>query len=102
MPEALKLDDVTPLVGTVFTIAFSDGTFELTLAAVEPHGTRSPRPAGPAFRTEPFSAVFLGPLSPILPQRTWDLAHPALGTRSVFLVPIGPKEGRMRYEAVFN
>ena len=102
MPEALKLDDVTPLVGTVFTIAFSDGTFELTLGAVERHGTRAVRPDLPGLPAEPFSAFFLGPLSPILPQRTWDLAHPALGTRPVFLVPIGPKEGRMRYEAVFN
>ncbi len=102
MPETLKLTDLAPLLGAVFTIAFSDGTFELTLAAVEPHGTRSPRPGDPSFRTEPFSAFFLGPLSPVLPQRTWDLAHPALGTRAVFLVPIGPHEGRMRYEAVFN
>lgn len=102
MPETLNLSDLTPLVGTVFTIAFSDGTFELTLGAVEPHGTRSPRPDAPACRTEPFSAVFLGPLSPVLPQRTWELAHPVLGAQPVFLVPIGPKGGRMRYEAVFN
>jgi len=25
-----------------------------------------------------------------------------LGTHEVFLVPLGPQEGRMRYEAVFN
>lgn len=102
MPETLKLSDITPLVGTAFTIAFPDGTFELTLGAVEAHGTRAPRPDVPEFRTTPFSAVFLGPLSPVLPQRTWELAHPTLGTHAVFLVPIGPREGRMRYEAVFN
>jgi hypothetical protein len=98
----LTLNDFTPLVGAVFTIVFSDGTFELTLAAVEPHGTRTARGDQPDLRTEPFSAVFLGPPSPVLPQRTWDLAHPALGTHAVFLVPLGPQGGRIRYEAVFN
>ena len=98
----LTLDDFTPLVGTAFTITFPDGVFELTLVAVEPLGTRAPRPDVPDFRTTPFSLVFLGPLAPILPQQTWDLAHPALGTHGIFLVPIGPGQGRMRYEAVFN
>ena len=102
MPETLALNDFTPLVGTVFTITFTDGTLELTLGAVEPQGTRAPRADAPDLRTEPFSLVFLGPLSPVLPQRAWDLAHPALGTHGIFLVPLGPAEGRMRYEAVFN
>jgi len=102
VPDTLALNDFTPLVGTVFTITFPDGTLELTLGAVEPQGRRAPRPDVPDFRTEPFSLVFVGPLAPILPQQTWELAHPALGTHAVFLVPLGPREGRMRYEAVFN
>lgn len=102
MAETLKLSDFTPLSGAVFTIEFSDGTFELTLATVEPLGARAARADQPDLRTEPFSLVFLGPLVPVLPQRTWDLAHPALGTHGIFLVPIGPSGGRMRYEAVFN
>jgi len=102
VPEPLKLSDFLPHVGTAFTIAFPDGTLELALGAVEPHGVRAPRPDVPELRTEPFSLVFLGPLRPVLPQRTWDLRHPVLGTQGVFLVPIGPAEGRMRYEAVFN
>jgi hypothetical protein len=92
----------TPYVGTVFSITFTDGTLEMTLGAVESHGSRAPRPDVPDLRTEPFSLVFLGPLRPVLPQRTWDLAHPALGSLGVFLVPLGPENGRMRYEAVFN
>ena len=91
-----------PHVGTIFIVAFPDGTLELTLGAVELHGTRAPRTDVPDLRTEPFSLVFLGPLRPVLPQRTWALAHPALGTLGVFLVPLGPKDGTMRYEAVFN
>lgn len=102
MTEALSISDFKPLVGAAFTIRFPDGTLELTLGAVEPHGTRAPRPDVPGLRTEPFSLVFLGPLAPVLPQRTWALEHPVLGTHEVFLVPLGPQEGRMRYEAVFN
>ena len=102
MPEPLKLADFLPHVGAAFTIAFPDGTLELTLGSVEPHGARAPRPDVPELRAEPFSLVFLGPLRPALPQRTWDLSHPALGTQAIFLVPLGPAEGRMRYEAVFN
>ena len=102
MTETLSISDFTPLVGAAFTIRFPDGTLELTLDAVEPRGVRAPRPEIPDLRTEPFSLVFLGPLHPVLPQQTWDLSHPALGARSIFLVPIGPKDGGMRYEAVFN
>lgn len=102
MPEPLNLADFLPHVGTTFAIVFTDGTLELTLSAVEPHGARAPRPDARALRAEPFSLVFLGPLRPVLPQRTWDLSHPALGTHGIFLVPIGPAEGRMRYEAVFS
>jgi len=100
--ETLSISDFAPLVGAAFTIRFPDGTLELTLDAVEPHGTRAPRLDVPALRTEPFSLVFLGPLAPVLPQRTWTLEHPALGAPEVFLVPLGPREDRMRYEAVFN
>jgi hypothetical protein len=102
LPETPTPASFTPHVGTVFTISFTDGTLALTLGVVEPHGTRAPRPDAPDLRTEPFSLLFLGPLRPVLPQRTWDLTHPVLGTLAVFLVPLGPENGRMRYEAVFN
>jgi hypothetical protein len=49
-----------------------------------------------------FSALFGGPLSVPLPQRTYRLRHAALGTFSVFLVPVG-RPARVRlYEAVCN
>ena len=102
MTDTLSISDFAPLVGAAFTIRFPDGTLELTLGAVEPHGTRAPRPDVPGLRTEPFSLVFLDPLSPVLPQRIWALEHSALGASEIFLVPLGPRDGRMRYEAVFN
>jgi len=102
LPESPTPATFTPHVGTVFEIAFTDGMLELTLESVASFGTRAPRPDVPDLRTEPFSLLFLGPLQPVLPQRTWDLAHPVLGVLATFVVPIGPMNGRMRYEAVFN
>ena len=102
MPQTLELEDFTPLVGATFMIRFPDGDLELTLAVVEPQESRAPRPDVRGFRVRPFSLVLLGPLRPVLPQRTWELSHPVLGTQAIFLVPLGPADGRMRYEAVFN
>lgn len=49
-----------------------------------------------------FSALFGGPLRLPLPQRTYRLQHAALGTFSVFLVPVGRPGKERFYEAVFN
>jgi hypothetical protein len=102
LAETLSISDFMPHAGTVFTIRFTDGILELTLGSVEPQGTRGPRPDVPELRTEPFSITFLGPLALVLPQRIWALEHPSLGALEIFLVPLGPRDGRMRYEAVFN
>ena len=53
-------------------------------------------------RRAPFSIVFRGPATPILPQRIYRLDHPGIGPFEIFLVPIGPDEAGMRYEAVFT
>ena len=49
----------------------------------------------------PFSLVFRGPLEPILPQQIYRFEHDALGAFDLFIVPIGPDESGMQYEAVF-
>ena len=51
----------------------------------------------------PFSIEFLGPLSSqYLPQHIYHLEHAQVGVLEVFLVPLGPEQGRMRYEAIFT
>jgi hypothetical protein len=51
----------------------------------------------------PFALLFRGPASDIyLRQQTHRLEHPQLGALELFLVPIGPEDGCMRYEAIFN
>lgn len=49
-----------------------------------------------------FAALWSGPSSVPLGQRTYRLHHPQLGAFSIFLVPVG-RPARVRfYEAVFN
>ena len=51
---------------------------------------------------EPFSVVFRAPARPVLDQMIRRLQHPELGAFELFLVPIGPDDLGMRYEAVFT
>ncbi|CAG0931220.1 hypothetical protein TFLX_02044 [Thermoflexales bacterium] len=57
---------------------------------------------GPEGR-RPFSIEFLGPISSqYLLQHIYRLEHAQLGVLEIFLVPLGPQQGRMRYEAIFT
>ncbi len=98
------LQDLTPESfeahqGTPFRIEHGgEAPLELVLRTVrrlEPH---------PGPRVQPFSVYFQGPPGPLLPQRTYRIAHDGMGTLELFLVPLGPdpKGGGMLYEAVFN
>ena len=46
--------------------------------------------------------MFRGGGDVALPQRTYRMEHAEIGTFEIFLVPIGPDEKGLRYEAVFN
>ena len=84
--------------GQAFTIQFADAVLELRLAEV----SRMPGDWGRADRREPFSVLFTGPGEHILQQQVWPLDHEELGRIDVFLVPMEPKDGVARYEAVFT
>jgi hypothetical protein len=98
MLESLAVGDFSGRIGEGFHVPFVDGSIALTLAEVTDLARKGH--AGP--RRAPFSLVFRGPLSPVLPQRIWPLEHAAFGRLEIFLVPIGPDAEGMRYEAVFN
>ncbi len=49
-----------------------------------------------------FSVIFRGPGEPVLPQQVYSLEHKGLGKLDLFLVPLGPDEGGILYEAVFT
>jgi hypothetical protein len=59
-------------------------------------------PADASRARVPFSIVFRGPSEPILPQRIYRFEHGTLGAFDLFIVPIGPDESGMQYEAVFT
>ena len=51
---------------------------------------------------QPFSIVFRGPGDVLLPQRIYMIEHEEIGAFDLFLVPIGPDERGLRYEAIFT
>jgi len=50
---------------------------------------------------EQFSIVFRGPLDIFLPQQTYQMEHPQMGSFDLFLVPIKREEDGLYYEAAF-
>jgi hypothetical protein len=97
--DALQTADFAPHLGSTFGLRLPSGeTLALTLVQVEatPH-----LPAAPA-RRQGFSVIFRSALPGHLPQGIYRLDHEPMGTLELFLVPIGPRDGGMCYEAVFN
>jgi hypothetical protein len=97
--DALERADFAAHLGTTFHLRGPDGaTHELVLREASPHPHLPPAPG----RRRGFSVVFRSASPAHLPQATYRLDHDALGALDVFLVPIGPLDGGMGYEAVFN
>jgi len=65
---------------------------------------RRHRDAGRADRREGigFVILFRGPLTPVWPQRIYHIEHDGKGSFDLFLVPVGPRNGGMEYEAIFT
>lgn len=80
-----------PHLQTTFTLA--EPRVDMVLAEVNaPNGATS----------RPFTLIFRGPGNFALPQQIYSMNHAGLGELELFLVPVGPREGSMQYEAVFN
>jgi hypothetical protein len=99
MLERLQSSDFSSCLNNVFRVPLADADpIHLELAAVTELGA-SPIPGG----RRPFSLLFVGPVSNrYLLQGTYPLQHDALGRLELFVVPLGPQAGRMRYEVIFN
>jgi hypothetical protein len=97
--DSLQADDFRPHLGSRFSLWLSASEqLELVLVDVSEH-TQLPGVAG---RRRSFSLVFRSAVPGHLPQAIYRLEHEPLGTMDVFLVPIGPRDGGMCYEAIFN
>jgi len=49
-----------------------------------------------------FSVIFRGDNDRVLQQQIYRISNDTLGEMDLFIVPIGPDEQGMRYEAVFS
>lgn len=101
MLDHLTHDDFARHLSERFEIALSDGErLALALDEVTPLGAVTAAAGG---GRRPFSLLFRHPRrDAFLPQRTYQLEHPTLGTLALFLVPLGPDGAGMRYEAIFT
>ena len=95
--QTLTVETFAELVGDRFALRVGpDATLDLELIEANPLGAR------PGRGRAPFSVLFRGPLAPVMPQRIYPLAHQTLGSLELFIVPIGPRDGSMVYEAIFT
>ena len=61
----------------------------------------TPKVCGDIKKAHHFSLVFRGAMEPVLEQRIYTLENDNLGSLEIFMVPIGPDNSGMCYEAVF-
>ena len=81
-----------------FRLTAGTDTLEFELIDVEPRGADDAAYPG----RRPFSLLFRGPMTPILPQQIYRFEHDGLGGLDLFAVPVGPDDIGMRYEVIFN
>jgi hypothetical protein len=90
--------DFDALLNSQFTIDIEGGEIELTL--IEVSSVVAEYTEGG--QAEPFSAVFRSNTMDMLEQACYQLNHETAGETLIFLVPIGPDEEGMCYEAVYT
>jgi len=95
---SLTADDFAAHSGGGYLLRIAGAAEPIPLELVEVTG------GGPGPRRDgrPFSLVFRGPRSPLLPQAQYRVEHAAMGELDIFLVPIARDAQGLSYEAVFN
>lgn len=98
MLEKLSAADFSPLLNNKFHIYFNP-SLPSTVELIEISEKKtSSAEAG----RQPFSIIFRGPKDKIWPQGMYKINHQSLGEMQLFIVPIGPDDEGLCYEAVFN
>jgi len=93
-----QFDDFNGCLNQPFTLQLDESTnFSLTLISVD----KSPDSV-PVDKHNAFSVVFRGNNTQILEQQTYSISNDTLGDMALFIVPIGPDDEGMCYEAVFS
>lgn len=99
--QQLTIHDFEACLNDTFEVDFGgDAPLTLTLVDVSPLG-RAPDPG--EGRRQSFSLLFNSPLTDkYLVQQMYEVTHVNLGSLHLFLVPMGPGQEGMEYEAVFT
>lgn len=99
MLETFTMDTFRPHIGEIFRIIVDDEwQLHVLLTSVDAWGPE----AGRGRERTPFSLIFHGTKDSYLPQSIYRLENGNMEPMELFLVPIGPDEHGMRYEAVFT
>ena len=102
MLNRLESSDFAPYLNQMVQIKTESGEeIELELREVTEMGSDSSINDMTGER-KPFSVVFRGSPELVLSQSMYDIEFKQIGTLSIFIVPIGPDNEGMLYQAVFN
>jgi len=97
--EFLTMETFLPRVGEVFHVIVNE-TQELRMLLSEVaqlgHASYKGRPR------QPFSLTFHAAPGAYIPQHTYRIENAAMEPFECFLVPIGPDQAGMRFEAVYT
>ena len=96
MLDELRREDFEPYIGQRMDVRVGEEIIALEVGSVAPIANPSPR------KHPPFALILLARERYMPNQGVFHLAHPKLGEIELFMVPIGPKDGAMRYEVIFN
>jgi len=93
----MTMDTFTPHVGETFRMIVND-EWEIHMRLSSVTALASARGAERA----PFSMIFHAPPLAFVEQQMFSVEHDAMEPFALFLVPIGPDDNGMRYQAVFT
>jgi hypothetical protein len=99
MLDTVTMETFQPRVGELFRVIVDEKwEMQARLSSVDPWSEA----AGRGRPRAPFSLVFHAPQGAVIPQQIYRVENANLEPMELFLVPIGPDEHGMRYEAVFT
>ena len=101
MVELLTIEMFADRLNDVFAVTIDRSTV-IEMELIEVKDLRERFGGGAGLPRTPFSIIFRGPGDQVCEQRTYRFEHADLGVQEIFIVPIGPGPGGMRYEAVFS
>jgi hypothetical protein len=100
MLESLTAEMFAGRIGERFRLrADADTAMQVELIDAKVLGSSA---AADPSRRKPFAILFRGPLTPVWPQRIYRVEHDGMGSFDLFLVPVGPRNGGMEYQAIFT